>query len=84
MKIIDMYQEDGVICMKIESFDRTIYLDGNVDNRALLKAFKAHVEFERQLSRPPVGSIERQFIEQELNEADYWDGDETHHINHGC
>ena len=82
MKISNIYQEDGVICMKIEGFDRTIYIDNHVDARALVKAFEAN-------KKPQPSNIELKFIEEEIrememNEADYWDGDETHHINHGC
>jgi len=45
MKITNIYQEDGIICMHVEGFDRTIYLDDHADNRALLKAFEeAHAQ----------------------------------------
>jgi hypothetical protein len=77
MKITNIYQKDGVICMQVEGFDRTIYIDNHVDARALVKAFEAN-------KKPQPCSIERKFIEQELNEADYWDNDDTHHLLHGC
>lgn len=82
MKITSIYQEDGIICMQVEDFDRTIYLENHTDNRALLKAFEAS-------KKPQPSNIERKFIEEEIrememNEADYWDGDDTHHLLHGC
>lgn len=45
MKIKNIYHSDGTICMHVEGFDRTIYLDNHADNRALIKAFEeAHAQ----------------------------------------
>jgi hypothetical protein len=82
MKITNIYLERGVICMKVEGHPYTVLIDNHVDNRALLKAFEAS-------KKPQPSNIERKFIEEEIrememNEADYWDNDDTHHLLHGC
>jgi len=86
MKITNIYLEE-VICMKVEGFDRTIFLENHADNRALLAAFaeqqkekyEEYLDYEMKAS-----STESTVEEPEYTEADYWDGDDTHHINHGC
>ena len=41
MKILEIYLEDDVICMKIEGCSTIIYLDNHIDNRNLLRQFNS-------------------------------------------
>ena len=72
MKILDIYLEDDVICMKIEGCSTIIYLDNHVDNRNLLRQFNS------LKSIKPLSNIDRNFLEAEIDEMeqDYDDEDD--------
>ena len=62
MKILDIYLEDDVICMKKEGCSTIIYLDNHIDNRNLLRQFNS------LKSIKPLSNIENCFLEAEIDE----------------